>query len=134
MNVRDLTLFLGLQLFAVIWAGICFSFIESRLLAGALAGGYFVLSGLFMAWRSWRWQNKWRSATIYPLFVHVFAISLPMVVARFMQAGTGFEAVTILGLGGPTFHRISSWVFGVLVLATLIDLIRLRRAAKTARA
>ena len=125
MNRRDLFIFLGLQVFAVIWAGLVFSQIESRLIAGALAGGYFVLSAAFMLWRALKWPNRWQSATIYPLSLHLFGISLPMVVTRFMQTQMRFEEIHIWGLPGPVFHQLSSWIFTALVAATVVDLIRL---------
>lgn len=127
MNSRDLRTFLILQVIAIAIAGLSFNLIESRLLAGAIAGFYFVTSGLFMILRAWRWGDKWKSAVWYPLLAHVFVISIPMVVSRFLQAGMGFEDVQILGLPGPVFHRLSSSVFMLLILATVIDLFRVWR-------
>ncbi len=128
MNSRDLKLFLFLLVFAVIWAGGVFSAIESRMLAGALAGGYFLLSGLFMVWRAYKWKNVWRSVLWYPLIIHVFGISIPMVSLRFLQSQAAFENVSILGLAGPVFHRLSTLVFAALVIGTLIDLWKTKRA------
>ena len=130
MNKRDLLIFLGLQLFAAFWAGVVFSIFESRLLAGALAGTYFVASGLYMFRVVWRWQDKWMSLTIYPLIVHVFVISIPMVVARFSQFQSNFEQIKIWGLEGPAFHQLSTTVFGGLLLATVLDLVRALRSKK----
>jgi hypothetical protein len=130
MNLRDLKTFLIIQLIAIAIAGLSFKLIDSRLLAGAVAGFYFVTSGLFMVLRAWRWGDKWASAMWYPLLIHVFVISIPMVIARFLQARLGFEEVRIWGLPGPVFHRLSSSVFMLLLLATVFDWIRVYRRTR----
>lgn len=126
MNRRDLYIFLGLEFFAAVWAGAVFSFIPARLLAAALAGGFFVLSAFYMTWRVWNWPEFWRSATIYPLTVHLWLVSLPMLITRFLHPGEVFADVHIWGLSGPVFHRLAGWVFACLVLCTLIDLARVQ--------
>jgi hypothetical protein len=124
MNQRDLRIFLILQILAIAVAGTAFSQLSSKIVAGAIAGSFFVGSGLFMFKRLWRWSDKWRSFTLYPLFIHVFLISIPMVTVRFSQIQSNFEDIKIWGLEGPIFHRLSSNIFMLLVAATIIDLIR----------
>jgi hypothetical protein len=126
VNRRDLYIFLGLEFFGVVWAGAVFSLVSTRPLAAALAGGYFVLSAFYMYWRAWNWPDRWRSASIYPLTVHLWGFSLPMVITRFLHAGDAFTDVRIWGLSGPLFHRLSSWVFMCLILCTFIDLARVQ--------
>jgi hypothetical protein len=130
MRSKDLLIFLVLELFAIVWAGSLFSLLESKILAGALAGTYFVLSGLFMLWRAIQWPRKWRSLTWYLLFIHVFVISVPMLASRALQATMPFENVRILGLPGPAFHQLSSYVFSGLIAATVIDWARTKMAAR----
>lgn len=132
MKTRDLTWFLGLELFAIVWAGVVFSLLTSRLVAGGLAGLYFVGSASLMLYWASSWQEKWRSLCLYPLIVHLFVISLPMLVVRFLNADQPFENVHIWGLEGPQFHRLSTTVFTILMIATVVDLIRtLLHARKT---
>lgn len=133
MNRRDLFLFLSLQALAVVIAGASFAVFENRRVAGAVAGGYFVLSGLIMVWRGSRWTDKWMSAAWYPLLVHVFLISIPMIAMRFWQVAQDFEEVRIWGLPGPVFHRLSTSIFLVLVAGTIIDLIRIWRRTSNVR-
>lgn len=121
---KDLIIFLVLEIIAVVWAGLVFSIFESRLLAGAMAGIYFVASGLYIFRVIWRWQNKWQFLMIYPLWIHVFLVSIPMVVSRFSQMQSDFEQVKIWGLEGPVFHQLSSTIFMVLIASTVVDLIR----------
>lgn len=124
MKTRDLGLFLGLEVLAIVWAGVLFSVLESKLLAGGLAGSYFVISGLFMLWLASRWSARWASLTWYLLFAQVFLVSLPMLLTRFLHSDIPFTDVRILGLSGPAFHQLSSVVFGALMLATVADLAR----------
>lgn len=130
MNRKDLLVFLGLELFAVLWAGLVFSLLPSKLLAGALAGGYFVLSGLFMLYRLAHWSKPWQSVTIYPLLVHVFGVAIPMLVTRFVHADLDFSQVRVWGLPGPVFHQFSTTIFTFLIAATVIDLLRVKLANK----
>lgn len=133
MNWKELTLFLGLQLLAIAVAGLSFSLIESRLVAGAVAGSYFITSGLFMILRTLRYSGKWRLVYWYPLLVHVFVISIPMVVTRILKSDQVFENVRILGLEAPVFHRLSTTVFSILILGTMIDIFRSWRKQESAR-
>lgn len=132
MKLSELVLFLTLQLTAIVVAGAAFALIETRLIAGAIAGSYFILSGLYMVLRTFRYAGKWRLALWYPLLTHVFLISIPMVVVRFLNSGSDFGQVKIWGLDGPTFHRLSTIVFVSMVLGTLIDIFRARYAKSVA--
>lgn len=133
MRWQELILFVGLQLLAIAVAGLSFTFIESRLLAGAVAGSYFVTSGLYMVTRTWRYAGKWSLIYWYPLLVHVFVISIPMVVTRFLNTERAFEEVKILGLDGPVFHRLSTTVFSLLIIGTMIDILRIYIREKRAK-
>jgi hypothetical protein len=130
MNRKDLLVFLGLELFAIVWAGLVFSLLPSKLFAGAMAGGYFVVFGLFVLYRISRWSRPWRSLTIYPLLVHVFGVAIPMLVTRFVHADLDFSQVKVWGLPGPVFHQLSTTIFSLLIAATVIDLLRVKLANK----
>lgn len=127
MNSRDLNIFLILQVMAIAVAGLSFSVFSSRLVAGSVAGGYFIASGLYMVFKAYAWDDKWRSLMWYPLLTHVFVISIPMVVTRFLQTSAAFHEIKIWGLQGPQFHKLSTLVFSVLVLSTLVDAFRARK-------
>ena len=132
MKRRDLLIFLALELFAIGWAGAAFTILESKLIAGALAGGYFVVSGIVMLGMAVHWPEKWKSVTWYVLFVHVFLISLPMLMSRFAQMALSFDEVRVFGIPGPVFHQISTGVFSVLIVGTIVDWLRTWRTAKSA--
>lgn len=122
-----MTLFLVLEVLAVVIAGVAFSFLNP-LTAGMIAGAYFVNSGVFMLYRIVKWPERFRSFTLYPMLVHVFLVSIPMVVERARHMDRAFVDVKIWGIPGPVFHNISSIVFGIVVFATIADLTRARRA------
>ena len=131
MNRRDLTLFFLLEVGAIIWAASVFSILSNKLLAGALAGLYFVLSGLFMLMRARRWAHMGASLTFYLLLIHVFVISLPLQLGRFAQFERAFEDVRVLGFTGPQFHQASTLVFSCLIAATVIDWLRAWRSERS---
>ena len=124
MNRKDLFWILGLEVFAIVWAGAVFSLFESRLLAGAFAGSYFVILGAVIVYRASRWPEKWTSPTFYLALIHLFVISLPMVITRFLNADLPFESVHVLGLEGPVFHKLSTSIFSGLLAGTAFDLLR----------
>ena len=124
MKTKVLALFLCLQVLAIVVAGLSFQVIESRLIAGMVAGAYFIGSGLFMIIKTWPFVGKWKLLYWYPLLVHVFVISIPMVATRLWFAGYEFSDVKILGLEGPVFHRLSTTVFSLLIVGTILDIAR----------
>lgn len=124
MNRRDLVVFIGLEILAIVWAGTVFSLVADRFYAGMAAGVYFISSAAYMAWRGLQWKDKWRSLTWYPLLAHLFGISIPMVFTRLLHAREPFETIRIWGLSGPEFHNLSGKVFTVLILGTVLDLAR----------
>ncbi len=130
MQRKDFLVFLGLEILAVIWAGTVFRLFDSRLLAGFLAGTYFIGFGVFVLWRMLASREFKRLFSFYPLLVHLFVISIPMMVARFLNTEQEFSTIRIWGMEGPQFHRLSTMVFLVLILATVLDLIRYWRRTK----
>lgn len=129
MTRRDFAVFLVLELVAIVWAGLVFRIFDSRLLAGAMAGSYFSGFGLYMLYRLIRAPNTKKYLSLYPLLIHVFVISLPMMAFRFYQYQSNFEEVRIWGLEGPVFHRLSTTVFSILIVLTIVDLIRSKTAS-----
>lgn len=104
-----------------------FRLITERLIAGALAGTLFVALGLWIVISGVRSKTLRRSATFIMGCVHLFAIALPMVITRFMNAALAFADVRILGLPGPVFHQLSTGVYALMIVATVGDAIFWRR-------
>lgn len=80
--------------------------------------------------RTWVWPLKFKSFSFYLALVHVFVISLPMLVVRWQHPGTDFSKLSVWGILGPEFHKISTQFFVILVLGTAVDLIRALKAEK----
>lgn len=124
MKRQELQLFLGLQIAAIVWGLLVFNLSESRFLAGLLAGGFFIVSAIFMLNKARRWPNWQHSLCFYALWINLFGIMVPMVAFRIAQSGLGFENVRIFGLSGPQFHGLSGIGFSILILATIVDWLR----------
>lgn len=135
MKLKDLVSFLGLEALALAVAGGSFALIPSKLVAGLVAGAYFIASSSWMLRRILLWpaRVRLRSLTLYPLLTHLFVVSLPMVATRLMHADADFAGIRIWGLPGPVFHRVSTNVFGALIAATVLDVVRVWRGRARAR-
>ncbi len=127
MKRKDFLIFLALEAVAIVWAGAVFSVLSSRLMAGALAGSYFLGFGSYILYQLMKRGRPYFWATFYPALVHVFVITLPMMITRFLNWDQVFEEVRILGLEGPVFHQLSTWVFSTLMLATAVDALRAKK-------
>ena len=124
MKRGDLVFILLLELFAIVVAGASFALIESKLIAGFVAGAYFVGFAVVSLRRILRWPRRTRALCLYPMLIHLFGISLPLLIARAKHADEGFTELRVFGLSGPEFHRLSTTVFAVLIAATVVDLLR----------
>lgn len=118
--VKDLLLFLMLEIFGVVWAAGIFQLVPP-VLAGALAGGFFLVAGFYMLWRILHWKRWWEAWVLYPLLIYLFGCTIPMLWARFTHIGQPFADVRVFGIPGPEFHHISSSTFGLMFLVNLLE-------------
>jgi hypothetical protein len=124
--------FLALQITGVLVALILFRWLQSPQTAGFLAGTFFIVTGLFMWWTSFRQPRSARSTVFWLLTLHVFFVALPILSARLMNQGVAFADIHIWGLvPGPQFHRLAGFVYVALVVATLFEWIKERRSRET---
>jgi hypothetical protein len=119
-----------LELFAIAWAGASFTLISEKLWAGISAGTVFIALGILILTEGVRWKPLRYRPTFLMGLIHLFFISLPMLFARLWNYSMGFEQIEIWGLAGPVFHRLSTGVYFLLILATLFDWFRLREIQK----
>ncbi len=98
--------------------------IESRLIAGAVAGTIFVALGVWIVMRGLRDSSFRWTPTFIMGAIHLFGSALPLMITRLMNAAAGFEDVLVLGLPGPVFHQVSTGIFSLLMIATGVDCIR----------
>lgn len=119
--VKDLIAFLVIEVFGIVWAAVCFKLIPSTLIAGGLAGGFFLLSGIYMLLKILRWPRWWEAWVLYPMLVYLFGCTIPMLWERFTHMNLAFSEVKVWGIPGPEFHHISSSTLGLLILVTLVE-------------
>ncbi len=124
----------GLLLVEFIAAGLApviFINIENRLLAGMIAGTIFVALGVFILVIGFQSRPFRKTPTFWAGCLHLFGSALPLLVTRILNFSKGFEDMFVLGLPGPVFHRVSTIIFFILMLATAFDLVKVWRTQKT---
>lgn len=107
-----------------------FRLIEVRLMAGAVAGLIFLALGLYIFVMGFKEPQFRRSKTFAAGCAHLFLSAIPLFLTRFLNYGLEFENVNILGLPGPLFHRVSTGIYIVLLVATLFDLVMALRSER----
>ena len=105
-------------------APVIFKTIESRLVAGMVAGSIFVAIGIFIFMIGVQNREFRRTPTFWTGCIHLFGSALPLLMTRLANFSRGFEDLQVLGLPGPVFHQVSTVIFALLMLATTFDLIR----------
>jgi hypothetical protein len=100
-----------------------FSVISQKMVAGFIAGMFFVSLGVWIVAVGFRNKPFRRSGTFIVGCLYFFAVALPLMITRFMNTALSFEEVRILGLPGPVFHQISTAIYLGLMLATVWDLV-----------
>jgi hypothetical protein len=121
---------LVVELCVVAAAPVIFTTVENRLIAGIMAGTLFVGLGVFIVMVGVQNKPFRRVPTFWAGCLHLFGSALPLLITRMVNFSHGFENVLVLGLPGPVFHRISTGVFAILLIATAFDLIRAWRARR----
>jgi len=133
MNLKTWFVGVGLTLLGSINAGAVFALLESRFLAAMIAGGGFLIVGVYLVALVWADQKPWRWLSFYTSHIHLLVISIPMILVRVLNPEAEFEELTVLGMPGPVFHEYSTLFYQVLLACTVIDVARfyyLKKAAK----
>lgn len=121
------------EIIAMVVAFASFKMISDRTLAAMVAGTCFVVLGVVIVGIGTRDVRFRRTLTFWLGAVHLFVISLPMILTRIFTLGNDFHSVNIFGLiPGPMFHRYSEMFYLALVIGTVIDRIRNRAAERRA--
>src|SRR4051812_5091757 len=121
------------EIVAMFIAFASFKLIADRGVAAVLAGTCFVVLGFVIFGIGLKDGSFRKTFTFWLGCIHLFVISLPMLVSRILTWGTDFHTVNIFGVvPGPVFHRYSEMFYLVLVIGTVIDRIRLRAAERRA--
>jgi len=120
-RLKDLFLFLILEVMSVAVAGGAFALIPSKIIAGGVAGGYFFLFSAFMLFRILKWPKYWEAWSLYPLLVFLFGCAIPMLWERFTHLNMSFNEIRIWGIPGQEFHQMATSTLGLLFLVTLAE-------------
>ena len=104
-----------------------FKIVQNRILAGMLAGAVFVALGLWIFFEGLRSRPFRRSPTFWLGCVHLFVISLPLIITRIANSALAFDRVLVLGLPGPLFHQLSTGIYFLLMGATVFDYVSARK-------
>jgi hypothetical protein len=118
--LRKLAIILVLEILVGINAGLSFKLFE--LFPAALwAGSCFLALGLFILTYVYRWNFKSKAPLFWIALVHTVVFAVPMVVQRLMVPPT--ESISqVFGLPMFYFHKTSTWVYGLMFLATLFEI------------
>lgn len=108
---KDLKTLLGVQLATVPLVLLIFKFITPIKLAALFAGAVFIFFGLFGFIKTRRHQPLGQNYLAWLFAVHIFIISLPMIVVRVLNWSAEFSSLTIWWLPAPLFHSLSSGLY-----------------------
>lgn len=120
--------FFILEIVVILLVITTFKLVPTRIMAGAIAGSFFVVLGAWIFFSGLRDRQVLKSASFVMGTIHLFVVALPMMITRFLNASSAFTDIQILGLPGPLFHRLSTAVYFALMMATIFDWIRARKS------
>jgi hypothetical protein len=114
------------ELVTIVLVTLTFILISNHLLAGRIAGSFFLLTGIFVCFRGLS-SLKFRRTKTFPFgVIHLF-LSLSMIITRIFHSEGSFANITILGIPGPIYHKLSTLVYICLILSTSIDIYKLKQ-------
>jgi len=111
------------ELFVIVLVPIIFNFVTNRLQAGIIAGSIFIALGFYVIWPGIKNAVGRRAISFWAGCLHLAISAFPLFVTRLLQADLKFEDVRIIGMSGPDFHRFSTVIYSLMLVATLIDLV-----------
>ncbi|MCB0342144.1 MAG: hypothetical protein H6626_07810 [Pseudobdellovibrionaceae bacterium] len=123
MNLKHLILFLILEILSAVTAVLGFRFVHDRLGAILVAGTGFMIVGLVVVIKSWRWLDKYYSLTFWLGHAHLWLTSLPLFLNRLVY-GNDFTKNEVFGLPVAVIHKYATTIFYLLLAATVIDIMR----------
>lgn len=125
-KISEVKVFLVLQVLTVPLVIMLFQLIEPRILAAMLAGLWFCVTSSFMAYRSARWKDFWKRPVFILSVVFSVGVSYPMLLVRALNWSKDFSELSIWGIPGPLFHKLSNYVFLALFVMTFRQFLKLR--------
>lgn len=133
MSSKRFLIYLTCEVLAIVVAMLSFRFIHWRILAGVIAGVSFISVGFLIIAPAWNHRHLIKTWGFPIALVHLFGVALPMFIMRLSKPEVVFAELNIWGMAGPDFHRLSTNVYFVLMLATTVDLLLAFRREHVAR-
>ncbi len=125
---NDLKTILLVQIVTVPVVLAFFKFISPIKVAALFAGALFILFGLFGFYKT-RAHASLPTNFLAMLFsIHIFLISIPMIVVRLLNWDAEFNTLTIWWLPAPLFHGLSSGLYLFIFSAAAFQYWRLGKA------
>ena len=109
------------EIVTIILVTLTFINISNHLIAGRIAGTFFLLLGLFVCSKGFTTKEYRKTYSFIVGCLHLL-LSLIMIITRILHPKGSFADVNILGfIPGPVYHQISSAIYGMLIVATCLD-------------
>ena len=124
MRRRNFVVFFVLEILSVVFALYLFRTMSDPRVAGVVAGAGFFTAGIVIVIWTWRWVEKWTLPTFWLAHIHIWLVTLPIILVRLANWEESFPELQFFGFSGTTFHRISEILFTLLIVATVIDWLR----------
>ncbi len=105
-----------------------FKFIEPKKLAAIFAASLFISCSLLVFWGEFK-NRSYKSFTLWTATLFFLLFSAPMIIVRLMNYDMDFAEINFGPLSGPDFHKYSTYGFMFLLVAALLDYIRIKRQA-----
>lgn len=131
MRRRTFVLFFILEILSILFAMYLFRTMSDPRVAGVVAGAGFFTAGMVIIVWTWRWVEKWTLPTFWLAHIHIWLVTLPILLVRLANWEEPFPSLTFFGMSGTTFHRTSELVFTLLIVATVVDWLRCFLRKKT---
>lgn len=125
---KTLKIILGLEVSCLALVPLFFKYIEPKKIAGLVAGSLFLSLGLLCLYYIFRSKRTKNVFFIIFSLVHLFVISIPMLVTRIINFTTDFSELRILGMQAQEFHSLSHLTFTALILASVAEFYLLKKA------
>jgi hypothetical protein len=126
MNKKDCVGLLTSQAVVLGLVFLIFYLVETKPVAGVLAGLLFTTLGGVTVIISKKWKGFLSSFTFWLSILFLFGMTLPLLLIRLFSWGIPFHDLSVFGIPGPRFHHASEAVYVLLMLGTFLDLSRAR--------
>lgn len=124
LDIRSWITILIVEIITVPIVVLIFRNIESRSLAGIIAGSVFILSAGWIFYKILRSAVWYRWITPYVLAIHFFGVSLPLFLTRAFNFEITADQLNVWGFPLPQVHALSEKVYLALIIVTARDLIQ----------